>query len=474
MNKNEYISWILEQPQEDYTIHQISKDRLELRNDLVTGFVNVYNLEVEIVELRLERNEDREVIFFLHFELKDEDHACSLFKEMTDMIRQLKNKQTVKVLLSCTSGLTTSFFAEKLKEAAATLSLDMTFEAVPFSNLYETAYEYDVILLAPQISYELKKISEIYKNKIVMTIPAQVFAAYDAGTMCTKIVKELEDRKISGEIRAAYRVLRDITVNACIFVINMTHEVGRARLVYCLYDKGVPVYREQVIKQKFGLQDINDILDTEFTEMRKNYNIDAVSIGIPGIMPGGNQDRLIDYESFSASLSRKYGLPVYVEHNTVSIAYGFYAGQTKYDIITYHSQPKGGLGGGQGMVYRGVPIIGSHRASGELGPVLRMFRNDFPGVIDRAEISEIRQAVVNYLLTNIAVFDPEVILVRSELTPDMEELKKELSRYIDEDKLPDLIYVKDISDYACLGCMLYALFLMKNEILSAVNAENPM
>ncbi len=468
MNSREYIDWIKQQSSSRYTVVQTEPDRLELRNDQVTGFVNVYHLDTEIVELRLERNEDNESLFFLHFELKDEDHARSLFKEMTDVIENYRERRDTKVLLSCTSGFTTSFFAEKLKDAASALSLDMTFLAVPFSELYETADDYDVILLAPQIAYEYKKISEIYPNKIVMKIPAQIFASYDAGKMCTEIAKAVHEKKLTKEYKAAYHVMRDITLNACIFVINMTADLDRARFVYRLYDKGETVFSEEVIKCKNSFQDVIDILDTEFTAFRKNYEIDAVSIAIPGILPGSHGSDYIDYEAASEGLTELYGLPVFVQHNTVAVAYGFYAGQTKYDNVTYHSQPKGGLVGGQGMVCRGVPIIGSHQRAGEIAPVFTRFHPGVPFKPDNLKPSQVLQTIVSYLLVNIAVYDPDVILVRSLLTPDMEELKKELSQYIDEKKLPDLIYTDDIGEYACLGSMLYAMRMLKDQVFRII------
>ena len=62
---------------------------------------------------------------------------------------------------------------------------------------------------------------------------------------------------------------------------------------------------------------------------------------------------------------------------------------------------------------------------------------------------------------NIAVADPEVILVRSDLTPDMDELRSGLLQYIDEENMPDLIRVTDIREYACLGTMMYGLFRLR-------------
>ena len=67
-------------------------------------------------------------------------------------------EQTVKVLLCCTSALTTSYFAEQLNNAAKILSLNYIFEAVSYDRVYEKGLYYDIILLAPQIGFQQKKI----------------------------------------------------------------------------------------------------------------------------------------------------------------------------------------------------------------------------------------------------------------------------------------------------------------------------
>lgn len=78
--------------------------------------------------------------FYLYFELKDIKHAEELFEEMLETFETLKNHEKIKILLCCTSGLTTNFFKEKLNEAAEILSLDYEFYAVSFSKIYSEAF----------------------------------------------------------------------------------------------------------------------------------------------------------------------------------------------------------------------------------------------------------------------------------------------------------------------------------------------
>ena len=50
--------------------------------------------------------------------MKTMKHAIELFHEMIESILQLVEKPKVRILLSCSGGLTTSYFASKLNEAS--------------------------------------------------------------------------------------------------------------------------------------------------------------------------------------------------------------------------------------------------------------------------------------------------------------------------------------------------------------------
>ncbi len=115
--------------------------------------------------------------FYLHFELNDENHAHQLYDEMIEILIGLKNKKTTRVLLSCSSGLTTSMFADNLNSVVEMLGEDYHFDAVAYSNIYEQVENYDLVLIAPQIGYMLKRLQESLPDKLVLQIPTATFAS---------------------------------------------------------------------------------------------------------------------------------------------------------------------------------------------------------------------------------------------------------------------------------------------------------
>ena len=191
---NDYKKIIREKKIDDGTIEEFD-DHIEIKTDYAVGMVNFYDLDIIVVELSLTDLSDGENKFYLHFELKDLNYARELFDDMTETLIGLKEKRIIKILLTCTGGLTTGFFADKINEAAKMLSLNYEFAAVPFPRLYEVAFDYSVILLAPQIAYQFNEVKKILQDKIVVKIPPKIFAGYDVAEMINFVRGEIESRK---------------------------------------------------------------------------------------------------------------------------------------------------------------------------------------------------------------------------------------------------------------------------------------
>ena len=176
-----FKEWIKNHETKDYQIIENNQDCIELNTDYGKAEIHFTDVtEGTIVEFNIVSYKDQEVKFYLHFELNDEDHAHQLYDEMVETLIELKNKKTLKVLLSCSSGLTTSMFASNLNSVVEMLGEDYHFEAVAYTNIYEEVENYDVILIAPQIGYVLKRLKESLPDKLVLQIPTAIFAGYDA------------------------------------------------------------------------------------------------------------------------------------------------------------------------------------------------------------------------------------------------------------------------------------------------------
>ena len=72
-------------------------DGIEIKTSYAVGKINFYELDVLIVEMSVVNLADDENKFYLHFELRDLNHAEELFEEMIQTLIDLKNKQSLKI-----------------------------------------------------------------------------------------------------------------------------------------------------------------------------------------------------------------------------------------------------------------------------------------------------------------------------------------------------------------------------------------
>ena len=452
---NEFKQKILSTNFSEGTISEIGGN-IEIKTPYAVGKINFYELEVNIVEMSVTNLADEENKFYLHFELRDLAYAEELFSEMLDTLVDLKNQQKLKILLSCTGGLTTGFFADKLNEAAELLSLDYEFNAVPFHKLYNAGFDYSVILLAPQIAYQLKTAQDILHDKLVLKIPPKVFASYDSAEMLKFLRAELDNWTKTVEERAIMKVRAGLIKNdAKILSIAVLPSHNQTR-------NGAPLFEETVIKGKLNvIRDLQDILDTVGCRCKK---FDAVGIAISGAVHDGHLD-LKDFmnspeTNLQKFLEEKYKVPVTLTNNLKSAALGYYVQQDKYENILFVSRPVGFRSSGLGMVLNGKVFNGAHNMAGEIRYIMK-------SIVDAADWEENNlvdpEKVLNHIAfeirAGIAIVDPQLICVRSPMTPDIEKIKDKVKEYIPAEYLPAFVYLRDeeIAEYVLLGQMILSL-----------------
>ncbi|MDE5757487.1 MAG: hypothetical protein K2H85_02625 [Allobaculum sp.] len=185
----DFRQWILEQRNKDYELRQEDPDFFVLETPYGRSEIKFYL--GNIAEMSIIRKRDEELRYYLHFQILDKKHAISLYHEMEDILMSLKEEHTLHVLLSCTSGATTGFLAEKLNQAAQLMGLDYKFEATSYFLLYEKAQNADIILIAPQIRYLQKKLEIAIPNKPIVPIPTRMFTSNNVADLLDFIMETI-------------------------------------------------------------------------------------------------------------------------------------------------------------------------------------------------------------------------------------------------------------------------------------------
>lgn len=175
-----YLRWIMLNPRPGISISFNKESRnpeIILSSEHSLGKVALY--PESIFEETVSDRTTGEALFYIHFHMANFKHAVSLYEEMLSCIYENCNKPLGKILLCCSSGLTTSFFASQMQELAKLENLNYQVDATGYGMLYELGKDYDVILLAPQVSYMLAKIKANSGFKNVYEIPTRYFARND-------------------------------------------------------------------------------------------------------------------------------------------------------------------------------------------------------------------------------------------------------------------------------------------------------
>ncbi|MGN8626089.1 ROK family protein [Bulleidia sp. HCP3S3_F2] len=454
--------WVLQQ-NGPYTIREQDEDHIHIENEYGLSEVNFYHLEEEgeIVELKVTCKKTNMTRFFLHFQPVHEEHAKDLFREMISSLLSLKNSQTTKVLLCCSAGMTTSFFAEKLNEVARMNALDYDFSAVGVQEVYAHAKDYDVVLVAPQVGYEEARLKRSIVDKLILKIPTQLFASYDAAG-CLEFVRN--------EVNAFFQTKKKKASNCCkcnksdigkVLIISTAPGEDNTIIHYRIYENGEIILDRRVLKKTLDLEDIDDIIDTQVCQNTATP-FKAISIALPGIVQDGKLDlpktksvNLQGEKSNFFNIQKYYedcaGVPVRIENNANCAAYGWYTNQSKYQTVCLMSQPAGWLIGGQGIVVNGKLIRGSHGITGEIRYLLNQMSYETPLSIDPYNVKVMREITGKALLANISILDPEVIIVRNDMLLDVEEIKEELEKYLPASRIPEIIHMDDFNDYVMAG-----------------------
>lgn len=428
----------------------------------------VFEGEPEIIELRIVNPADPDnILFFLHFQLEDLAHAQQLFDELTSELAQAGASGTTRILLTCTSGLTTGFFAKKLADVAKTLSLDYEFEALPITKALEEAGNYNAVMMAPQVSFRRAEMVAAHPDLVVFEVPGKVFGAYDAGTALRMLLNAMQENALATQMeQKSTRIVRDLDANRTVLVVSIVFGMkARGKAIsavihYRIYDHGEIAAEGNVKKCHANYQDILDVVAGVRMLGYKPEELDAIGVAASGIVDDGVVSMIRDnVERFDlrSALEERFGVPVFVDNNANAAAVGCYVSQDSYESIALHRQPTGYNVGGQGAVIDGRLVKGAHGLEGELGYLVR-YLDKYENSHDRAWTAEgMRDLVTTYLLCQIAATSPQAIYVACDLVPDMEELRAQLETAMPEKLIPDLYYVDDYHERVLVGQ--YALCL---------------
>jgi len=449
-----YRDWILNQSVISCSITQNEKGDLDISSNEAKGYINFYEInDFLIVEMRLERLEDGEPAFFLHFELEDLDRAKELFFEMAQTIEGLQKRENVHVLLCCSCGITTTFFSNKLNECAQAQGLNYDFCAKPLVDAQREGSSYAAVLLAPQVGHQRKQVADLMPGTPVLELPARIFGAYDAPAALALVREVLEGAREAAA--SDLRMAREYDNTKRILAVSFIWREDEPTLSYSVFDHGKKVDGGMAVYRHFDVQDLIDLAPMLRVKGWDIESFDAVGVALPVRIDGSKAIYWIKGERMeldvSAMLQKRWNVPVYVDNISTAAAAGCYVSQDKWDYVGIHAQMVGIADCNEGFVQNGLPMYGYRGFMGNLGYLAK----SFPLSMDLAEAAwrydGIRELVAYYIAVASCTIAPEVMYVWCDLIPDMDELREEILKLIPEEGIPELVAIANFDDYIIPG-----------------------
>lgn len=451
--------WILFQHESDYHIYQHPELDHKIVIETKYGRGEIVFNDLNVIELSVVNTMTDTPVFYLHFQLHSLKHAVELFHEMMDTMKTLVTKPKTRILLSCSSGLTTGFFAEKLNEAVKLLDANYQFNAKAYSELFDHAQNYDVILLAPQISYMQPKIQEMLKDHLVLPIPSQVFASYDVKKMLKFIEEELSHHQKTESVLQLPNLKISLEHHHQILCIALLRMGKRVRLLYRVYDEKNQILEDsEMLKNHVNLQDIRNLI--RFI-LLKHPDISVICVSKPGhadtdlLMLGGRCD-------VEAYLSRNFTQKIILTNDANDIALGYYACQDQYSSLSFVFQPIIGHYGSVGSIHNGQLINGDKIMAGEIlyNPI--QYSENF--LVTRKTPEGTLEWAAKNIITLITILGPELILIFSPLISNGDEIKEEIKKYIPEYYIPQIVKIEGLKEYLLIGQLVQCAHYIQKEL----------
>ena len=467
-----FCAWIRVQDIEGCKISEVEGEGFTLASDQMKGWVGFYDIDgQEVVELRLERIEDGESVFFLHFELNDLMRAQELFNEMIAAMQEASAKETTHILLCCTCGMTTTFFAMKLNELAKGLGIDYDFKAVPIDEAKRSGSNYAAVLLAPQVGYQRKELAEALPDTLIIDLPGKIFGSYDAqGALRLVLDATTNTRNVKRD--EELRAVREYDDTKCVLALSYIYREDEPTLSYRVLDHGAikttgmlvrhPINIEQMdattILRDMATAMLDDLSVTLRLEGWKMSDFDAVGIAVPGVVDGttivtwhNGVETCHEFGEELNKLSEMWGPKVFLHSNACAAAAGCYMTQETYENVAFHAQTVGVPNGEDGFVVEGKSLVGRRGRAGYLAPLAQGYDLEMSPQQASWSFWGIRKLVAGYLSSVICTLAPEVIYVWCDLLPDMDELREELETTLPAASVPELVAIADFDEYALVG-----------------------
>lgn len=442
-----FRQWISQQSVEGFQT-KVSTSSIIFENDSCQGQV-IFNAH-HIIELTVINKKNQSYEFYLHFQLNNLSYALSLFNEMKETLSRVGMKRSYRVLLVCSGGYTTSYFAQKLNEAAQYLNLDMYIEASGYGSVFTLTETYDAICLAPQVSYKYAELSRVFKHQRVVCIPSGIFATYDLKAMFNFIEDTLKQHpQPSYKENLSFKHGTKLSIKETVLCLSLYQNNKKTYMHYRVYNNQCEILQDaSSIKPTIRLEDIFAVIDTQLYLYKE---IKKIAISIPGVVDdqGVHTVNIGDLnEQFAQRIKHRYPCPVIFSNDANTATLGCFMGECMYDSCCLIFQPIGSMAG-MGTVIDGRLVTGHRNFAGEWKYV-PLSLSASPMCLSNS-VEGTFELITKYVLTMVSLISPPIIYIYSDLCSDVKAIKEDVEKALNHELTVTIKKISHLQEHILLG-----------------------
>lgn len=98
-----------------------------------------------------------------------------------------------KIYLFCALGMSTSVLVKNMQEASKELNYNTEINAYPISEAVKFGAEADILLLGPQVKFQLKKVQAALPEKLVFAIDMRDYGRMNGKNVIQFVKEKLGD-----------------------------------------------------------------------------------------------------------------------------------------------------------------------------------------------------------------------------------------------------------------------------------------
>lgn len=211
------------------------------------------------------------------------------------------------------------------------------------------------------------------------------------------------------------------------------------------------------------------VLDKIIKESKNKENIEAISIGVAGIVEeNGSINNVYTLKKFNGVflkriLEERYNIPTIIENDANLVTFGLIDKiefNTKNLVYIYM-----GTGIGTGTVIDGKLHKGKSNFSGEIGElpisIEKTLEDDYKEVLKRKDMERFEKIIIFVIMINISILNPEIIVLNSDILKIekslLQNIIKKISKKFGEKNMPEIILDNNDIENGMKGALKLAL-----------------